>query len=148
MALKQITTVGLRKEHYKAEALIIYCVDDRGKKALEEFIRVRGYKHPDVIRVPGGAFAIIAKPGPASEEVTILGYISSLLMLHQAERIIITTHVDCGACGGSSAFSSREQECQSHERWLMRDKKLLEEEFPGVPIEAYFVDYDGFWQVV
>ncbi len=158
MTLKQITSVGLKREHYKADALILYCVDHRGKEALDEFTRAKGFKYYDLVQIPGGAKVLIVL-GDATRGIIaklfqwvtrwiILGWISTLLRLHHADEIIIVDHIDCGACGGSSAFGGQEGEYQTHERWLGAGRDLLKKEFPGVPVEAYFVDYDGFWQVV
>jgi hypothetical protein len=159
MTLKRMTSVGLKNEHYKADALILYCVDHRGKEALDHFIRMRGYKHYDLIQIPGGA-KIFTDLGDKKMSYTsrilrwlerkiILGYMSVLLRLHHADLIIAITHVDCGACGGSAAFGiDKEEEIRAHTHGLMVAKEFLQEHFRIVPAEAYFIDYRGCWQVI
>jgi len=161
MALKQITSVGLRKEHYKADALILYCVDHRGNEALDEFIRAKGFKYYDLIQIPGGAKSLVVLSrdiiGRGSiwsyivrlvGRKMILGWISMLIRLHHAERIILTTHIDCGAFGGSSSFLIQGMERRILEDWLVEAKNFLAKKLPGVAIEMYLVDHDGFQQVV
>ena len=132
----------------------------RGKEALEEFIRVKEFEHYDLIQIPGGAKALVAPMNDITGRRSIwnyivrlvgrkmiLSWISILIQLHHAGRIILTTHIDCGAFGGSSSFLLPELERGIHKSWLRKSKDFLAKKFPKIPIEAYFVDYDGFWQV-
>lgn len=144
MTQKKITPVGLDRHHYTADALILYCVDYRGEGALREFLFEKEFRHYDLIKIPGGAKALVGQS--ETEKAVILGYIETLINLHSAKRIILTTHIDCGACGGSSAFNGDTDEHQKHEGWLSAAKNLLSDMFPNIPIETYFVDYSGFWK--
>ncbi|MBI2054256.1 MAG: hypothetical protein HYT36_02900 [Candidatus Staskawiczbacteria bacterium] len=146
MDWKKITSKGLRRGHYKADALILYCSDDRGREALSEFILKNKFRHYDLVIIPGGAKALSGQNG--NEKAVILEYISKLMELHLAKEAIIFTHVDCGACGGSVAFGNDpEKERESHRQWLEGAKNCLREILPDIPIKGYFVDFEGIWQV-
>jgi len=145
MNWKKTTSKGLKHAHYQADALIVYCVDYRGKDALEEFILKMKFRCYDLIMIPGGAKAIAGQD--ESEQTNILNYIKKLVELHKAKRIFITTHADCGACGGSAAFNNdAKTEHSAHEQWLLSAKSLLSKHF-DIPIEMYFIDFEGFWQI-
>ena len=147
MIWNKTTSKGLERAHYEAEALIVYCVDHRGKEALEDFISSMKLRYYDLIMVPGGAKAIAGQN--ESERANLLGYVKKLVELHKAKRIILTTHIDCGACGGSAAFNNDvKTEHSTHEQWLLSAKSLLTKLFPDVPVETYFIDFEGWWQLV
>lgn len=145
MHWKKITSNGLKHDHYQADALIICCVDFRGKTALDEFVSKMKFRNYDLIMIPGGAKALVS--GSESEGITILNYIKKLIELHEAKRIIAVTHADCGACGGSAAFGhDGKAERTTHEQWLNSVQLILSRHF-GIPIEKYFVDFESFWQI-
>ncbi|MDP2741478.1 MAG: hypothetical protein Q8O66_02225 [bacterium] len=142
---QKVTNKGLDHAHYQADALILYCVDNRGKKAFEEFLFKKRFQRYDLIMIPGGAKSLTEND--EVERQIILDYIKKLVGLHKAEKIILTTHADCGACGGSAAFGNdAEKERRTHEQWLVSAKSFLSERFV-VPVEIYFVDFEGFWQI-
>jgi carbonic anhydrase len=146
MNWQKATNKGLEHAHYEADALILYCVDNRGKKALEEFLFKKSIRSYDLIMVPGGAKAIAGQN--EAERIMLLSYIKKLLELHKAKKIILTTHIDCGACGGSAAFDNdKKTEHSAHEQWLLSAKSLLVKLFTNIPVETYFVDFEGFWQI-
>lgn len=146
MKWQKITSKGLNHEHYQADALILYCVDNRGREALEEFISKNKFRHYDLVMIPGGAKAIAGQN--EAERIVIVNYIKKLIELHKAKRVILATHIDCGACGGSAAFGSdTEKERQAHEQWLKLAQHFLLRLFPNISSEIYFVDFEGFWQI-
>lgn len=144
---EKITSTGLKHEHYQADALIVYCVDCRGKKALEEFISKNKFQYYDLVMIPGGAKAIAGQN--EAERIVIVNYIKKLIELHKAKRVILATHIDCGACGGNSAFNNDpEKERQTHEQWLKAAQYFLSRLFPSISSEIYFVDFEGIWQII
>ncbi len=147
MNWQKITSRGLKREHYTADALIVYCVDNRGKDAFDGFLAKKKFKNYDLIMIPGGAKSI-ADPRKGAEWQTVTVYIKKLVELHKAKIIVLTTHIDCGACGGSAAFDNNtEAELKVHGQWLKIAQESLSKQFPDIPIEIYFIDFDGFWQI-
>lgn len=147
MNWQKITEKGLKHEHYTADALILWCVDNRGREALEEFILKNKFQHYDLVMIPGGAKAIASQN--EAERIVIVNYIKKLIELHRAKRVILATHIDCGACGGSAAFGSDiEKERHAHEQWLKVAQYFLSKLFPSITSEIYFVDFEGTWQII
>ncbi len=58
-------------------------------------------------------------------------------------------HSDCGAYGGlAGGFAGDARvEAQHHEEELRRAAECLRQAISGVEVQAYFVDFEGVWEV-
>lgn len=130
-------------EHYAAHDCVLWCFDDRETPLLIAY--TKGMGKFDLIKIAGGAKALAGDPSPDRDFV--LGQIKASIRLHGVKRVILMTHRDCGAYGGSKAFTSEDAEKGYHQAQLATAKKFVESEIPGIQVEAYFADVDGLYAV-
>ncbi len=124
--MNKIIDFETNKEHYHAQACIVWCFDNRFTPALNEFTRNKNYQHYDLIKVAGGAKSL-ASPEKEIEEEYILKQIEISLKLHHAQRIVLMNHSDCGAYGGLQAFENNEaKEKETHIKELQTAKGVLQ----------------------
>jgi hypothetical protein len=70
--------------------------------------------------------------------------------LHYCQEAILTMHMDCGAYGGSAAFSGREEEIACYTEDLRRAKEIIAGCFPGLAVKTWLVGLDeknGEWKI-
>jgi carbonic anhydrase len=131
------------KEHYAAEACIVWCYDDRFTKLLEEFVKSRGYKNYDLIKLAGGAKSLAA-PESEAERLFVLKQIRTSINLHHTLKVILMCHEDCGAYGGKKAFSGDQDEHEKICADLKEAVHILENNLPKeVGVEMIFADFGG-----
>jgi len=133
------------KEHYMADACVVWCFDDRFYKLLKAFGKQVGFKNIDLVKIAGGAKALAA--GPSPERDFVAGQIAASLKLHGTKAIILMTHRDCGAYGGSKNFTDAAAERVFQDEQLLAAKAFVASEAPGIPVKAYFADFDGLYEV-
>ncbi len=135
--------VKSEKKHYKADAAVVWCYDNRFWKAFHYFLGNEGIKNFDPIVVAGGTKSI-ASPENESERAFMMKQIELSIKLHHTPRVILMNHSDCGGYGGLGAFDNNEhQESSFHQEELTKAKKLVQENFPNVRVDAIFVDFQG-----
>jgi carbonic anhydrase len=146
--MNKIIDFQTNKEHYHAQACIVWCFDNRFTPALNEFIKNKNYQHYDLVEVAGGAKSL-ASPEKEFEEEYILKQIEISLKLHHAQRIILMNHSDCGAYGGLKNFENNEaKEKEEHAKELSMAKEFLQKNLSSqVPIDLIFVDFTGIYEV-
>jgi len=139
-------------EHYEAEAAVLYCFDYRINTAVRKFLKKQRIERFDMIVVAGGA-KTLASPNNDSERDFILEQVRTSLRLHQAKRVLVMNHSDCGAYGGLVHLKGdhfkgdRAAEADYHRCELLRAQEVLTSNFPGILVEPYFVTFDGVWEV-
>jgi hypothetical protein len=134
------------KEHYRADALIFWCFDDRLWKLRKLFIKKRGFKNVDCVQAAGGAKAL--SEGDSAARQFLLDQVATSIRLHDTKILIPTLHIDCGGFGGSKAFHHDSvAERAHHEERLKQASVLLKEHFPHVTVEQYIADFDGLDEV-
>jgi len=134
-------------EHYLADAAVLYCFDHRINIAVRKFLKKRKIEHFDMIVVAGGG-KTLASPRNDAERDFILEQVGTSIRLHQAKRVLVMNHSDCGAYGGLANFKEdRTAEADFHRSELLRAQELLTSRFPGIMVEPYFVTFDGIWEV-
>lgn len=145
--MKKSLDFNSRKDHYTADACVVWCFDDRFYKLLKAFGRQEGWKNIDLVKVAGGAKALAG--GPSPDRDFLLNQIKTSIRLHDTKRVVLMTHRDCGAYGGSKAFANEEAEREQHEAQLAAAKKFVADELRDmrIPIAAYFADFDGLYEV-
>jgi hypothetical protein len=60
---------------------------------------------------------------------------------------MLMVHSDCGAYGGLEAFKSAEDEALHHRAELRKASASLKNAIPGLMVRAFFVDFEGVWEV-
>jgi len=132
------------KGHYEADACVVWCFDDRFYKLLKAFGKQEKFKNIDLVKLAGGAKALAGGSSPECDFV--LEQIKVSIRLHHTKRVVLMTHRDCGAYGGSKQFADADAERAHHENELKKAKEFVAKEVP-IPVGAYFADFDGLYEV-
>jgi hypothetical protein len=135
------------REKYVCDAAVVWCFDHRFQLGFAKFLKRLGIVNPDSIQLAGGAKALASPDSPAEREF-VLDQIRKSIRLHGTRLVILMLHSDCGGYGGLQAFGGDPQrEAAAQELELRRAVDGLRREIPEVEARAYFVDFDGVWQV-
>jgi len=137
-----------KKEHYEADACVVWCFDDRFTAALQktaEFLRLKNY---DLIKIAGGAKSL-ASPEKAGERDFVLKQILISINLHQAKTVVLMNHSDCGAyCGINKFAGEAEKEKEFYKTELLKAKNFLAENLPEkIKTQIIFVDFEKIYSV-
>ena len=118
-------------------SLVIACSDGRLADVLHHFQSRRRVQDADRLLVPGGPLALTR---PGMERRVALEFIRGLTEAHALRRIMVVSHQDCPAYEralGGLGFDQRE----ILERDLRRVRTLLENEFPEVKVDCWFIPW-------
>ena len=133
--------------HYTASAFCLRCFDDRFWKSFKNFTKSLGVKHIDPESVAGGA-KILASPEHDKDRDFMLRELEKSIRLHHTKKVMLFSHHDCAAYGGFTKFSNDEQaEFDFHAGELAKAKEIVLSKFPGLEVEAYFIDQKGVIKV-
>lgn len=145
--MKKVFHFEAPREWYVCDAAIVSCFDSRFDVGFSKFLKRQGITYPDPIRIAGGAKAL-ASPDRESDRAFVMEQLLKSVNLHGTKRIILALHSDCGAYGRLAKFKEdAAAEATHHQRELQRAAENVKAVFPGVEVDAYFVDFDGIWQV-
>jgi carbonic anhydrase len=137
------------KEHYKAEACIVWCYDARFADLYNDFILERGFSESkiDAVKGAGGAQALAGEAG--MDRDVARSQIAKSIKLHHTERVVLMVHMDCGGYGGSKAFGDdRQTELDHHSAELKKAADFVRSEFPEIKeIECWIGDFDGIRKI-
>jgi carbonic anhydrase len=134
-------------EPYVADAAVLCCFDHRISLVVRKFLKKQGIEQADMIVVAGGA-KTLASPRNDFERDFILEQVRMSIRLHQTKRVLVMSHSDCATYGGLAHFmGNHEAEAEHHRKELLRAVELVRANFPGISVEAYFVKFDGVWEV-
>jgi hypothetical protein len=125
-------------EVYTADACVISCIDARFETACRKFLKRRGIAIFDNVRIPGSAKALAA-PDCQPDRDFVLRLVRASLNLHRPPRALLLGHNDCGGYPGAPAETVASD--------LLRAADVLRTAFPGLPVECFFADFDGIYQV-
>lgn len=129
--------------HYSADVFAVRCFDNRFWKTFKRFIKHLNLRHIDTESIAGGA-KIFSSPEKESDRDFILRELEKSIQMHHTTRVILFTHEDCGAYGGSSRFGeNQEKEFFFHQSEHEKAKKIIKQHFPDLPVETYFMDFQG-----
>jgi carbonic anhydrase len=135
-------------EAYLADAAVLCCFDQRIRLVTNKFLQRRQILKPDMIVVAGGA-KTLASPRNDFERDFILEQVRLAIQLHGAKRIFLMSHSDCATYGGLAAFRGDPQaEAAHHKKELQKGVALLNERFPELKAEPYFVNFEGIWELL
>jgi len=118
------------KDHYSSDACVIWCFDARFSKLLDEFINSQNLKNIDLIKIAGGAQDV------AEKNLYVLDQIAKSIKLHAPKKIVLMMHTECGACGGTTDQSF-------YELQLAKAARVIAEEFPTLPVQLLFADFES-----
>jgi hypothetical protein len=136
------------RERYLCDAAIVWCFDYRFQTAFTKFLKRLGIRYPDPIKIAGGAKSLASPENPGDREF-VLDQIQKSINLHGTRRVILKLHSDCGAYGGLAVGFGGDPrlEAQRQEAELRRAAGYLLRAIPGLEVQAYFVDFEGVWEV-
>ncbi len=135
------------REHYRCDAAVVWCFDNRFRLGFSKFLKRLGIDKPDSIQIAGGAKCLASPERPADREF-VIDQIRKSIRLHATGLVILMTHSDCGGYGGLSAFGNdASAEAEHHVRELSVAARCVREQVSGVAVQAYFVDFQGVWEI-
>ncbi|KKT24696.1 MAG: hypothetical protein UW11_C0042G0003 [Parcubacteria group bacterium GW2011_GWA2_43_9b] len=127
---------------HHCEAVLITCEDYRlhqrkdGRNYIADFIKSLGVDC-DLITRAGGAQDLVRPQ--IGFDASIMRDAEVSAKLHNATRIHLINHQNCGAYGASN-FSSLEAEREQHKKDLLLAREILNRRFPGKEIKIYFAE--------
>lgn len=124
---------------HQCEPVVIHCIDFRLRKGLTAYLTSRFPEGYDLISVAG---AVQGLNNDGAERDFMLKQLQISVRLHSPKTILLIQHEDCGAYGGSKAFSSFEEEQAAHRAEIDKAETLLKESFSQA-IEKYFILLSG-----
>lgn len=129
--------------HYKADAFIVRCFDNRFWKTFKRFMKHLEFQDIDPESVAGGA-KIFSDPEREGDRDFMLRELEKSIRLHGVNRVMLFTHHDCGAYGGLTRFDGDEdKEFIFHVDEHKKAQEEIRKRFPELPIESYFIDREG-----
>src|SRR3989344_4775730 len=83
---KQIVALEVPKDHYQADAAIVWCFDDRFAHALEVFLKAKNIGHKDLVCIAGG-LKTLASPDSQDDREFVLAQIKASIALHHSPMV-------------------------------------------------------------
>ena len=139
-----------QKEHYTADACVVWCFDDRFYKLLKAFGKQEGFVHIDLVKIAGGAKALASIEGASLDRDFVLNQVKTSARLHGTKRVVLMLHRDCGAYGGSKSFAGADAEKAELTKQLHQAQDLVKKELhdvDGLMVDVCFADFDGLYKV-
>jgi hypothetical protein len=134
--------------HYRADATIIWCLDNRYWQLFNKFIGDRQFLNFDPIIIAGGAQALASSENDA-DRIFVLNQVKKSLELHAPPLIVLMIHSDCGGYGGLANFNhDLRLEFENQVEQLRKARVALQKEIhPSIKIELVFADFNGLHYV-
>lgn len=133
----QQIAITLRPEAVRSDCdtLVITCIDYRFAIANQEFINeTLGLKdNYDHISIPGSIYNLV---NPETRALLFSKFALSV-RLHLINRVVIISHSDCGAYGGSAIFGSEIAEYETLTADLRKARALLLEKYPTLQVDLF-----------
>lgn len=110
---------------------VVHCIDFRLQKTIVAYLeenKILG--DGDMISIAGGV----------QNADFILNQITLSKKLHGIKRVILINHTDCGAYGGSAAFTSLDEEKAAHTVELQKMRERLGTPFPDLDITTLLAE--------
>lgn len=127
-------------------SIVLLCIDYRFWPHAIPMLEKK-YGSFDLIEMAGASKSLVS-PLEKEDRVTLLENIEISIKLHHPEKLILTNHTDCGAYGGSSKFSSHEEEIIFQKNELSKAKMIAKEKFPQLGIEALIIDKNNKGEIL
>ncbi len=111
----------------QSKVLIVCCSDPRLVVWMDQYIRERNWRPMEVDRmINPGVVPALAWKMTFSEKDVYLKNIKLLRDAHHFEEIVLVTHEDCAAIGGSAKFGNPDSEKSEHLRMLGLAQKNID----------------------
>lgn len=117
----------------------LHCGDGRFQEDLLAYAKSFG-GFSDPVLAPGGVKKLLEDE---SYRMKVLEDLRIYIGLHNPKKLLVLQHEDCGAYGGSKAFSSNIQEESFQYVQLQKAIALLKTEFPGMEIVPAYIRLSG-----
>ncbi|HHT9111966.1 MAG: hypothetical protein HZA47_11310 [Planctomycetes bacterium] len=129
------TTINPETTRSDCDTLVITCIDYRFAIANQEFINeTLGLKdNYDHISIPGSISNLV---NPETRELLFSKFALSV-KLHLINRVVVISHKDCGAYGGSVSFGSEIAENETLCADLRTARTLLIEKYPTLEVNLF-----------
>ena len=146
--VERIISTKINKEHYTADACIVWCFDDRFSCLLGSFVRNANYDRIDLVNIAGGAKGL-ASPADDHERAYVLDQIEKSIRLHHAPQVVLMVHSECGAYGKSFSDADAEQSFYCNELHSAQNtvREFLSQKYSDVQVLKYYADFDGLVKV-
>lgn len=122
----------------KPVKIIFACLDWRLHPAIENYFAAENVAC-DMCVTAGSLKGLI---DPAARDF-FLKQIETSQNLHHCREVVLTMHMDCGAYGGSAAFSGPEEEISRDKEELRRAKEIIGGRFPELPVKTWLIGLNG-----
>ncbi|MBI2064797.1 MAG: hypothetical protein HYT62_01945 [Candidatus Yanofskybacteria bacterium] len=130
-------------DHYRAQAYVVRCVDDRFFRVYKNYLKVGGINRLDS-KTPAGGAKVFSSPIKKGDRDYNIRELELSIRLHHVNRVMLFTHHDCGAYGGFAAFDNdHDKEFKFHSKEHEKAAKYILARFPELIVETYFVDEHG-----
>jgi carbonic anhydrase len=130
----------MTQNNHSCPAVVVHCMDWRFRIFLNHWLEERFPEGWDTIALAGAVKPLIEDGAIDNMELKQLQLADKL---HAPGKIVLIQHEDCGAYGGSVAFSGPEAEREYQRGQLKIAVELLQEYFPAARIETHFIHLDG-----
>ena len=137
-ALRKIWHFDSPAEVYTADACVVTCFDARFDAALRKFLKRRGIALYDHVKIPGSAKALGA-PDQEPDRDFAMRMLRTSIRLHRPSRFLLIGHNDCGAYPGKPPNVVAAD--------LLLAAAFLRQAEPDIPVEIYFADFDGLYEI-
>jgi carbonic anhydrase len=124
------------REHYQADACVISCYDFRFDLQVRKFLKFSDVATYDRIKIAGSVKAVAA-PDRDSDRDFVLGMVRTSIRLHNARRLMLFAHNDCGAYSGAPAETIIAD--------LVKAATFFSNVEPTLKVESYVSDFDGVY---
>jgi carbonic anhydrase len=135
--MKKVLEYLSDKDHYTADACVVWCFDERFTRLLSEFKKKENLNTVDLIKIAGGA-KDIASPTRESDREYVLDQIHKSIALHHTKQVVLMVHNECGAYGGNTEIDFYVRELELAREVL---KKYFQEVNMNILISLYCADF-------
>jgi hypothetical protein len=147
-----LTAQPARATEHKAKALVLSCIDFRFIESEQYFLSLQHLDNQyDWTALAGASLALTGFPHSAEAEA-FWDQLALSRQLHQIEKVIILDHQDCGAYANKihpTLSQDREREQQVHAEYLNRAYWEIQQRYPDLIVELYFVTLsDGVYPIL
>ena len=136
--LRKILHFDSAPEVYTADACVMTCFDARFDAAVRKLLKRHGIGVFDHVKIPGSAKALGA-PDCEGDRDFAMRMVQTSIRLHKPNRFVLIGHNDCGAYPGKPP--------QVVASDLLQAAAFLRAAVPSLPVETYFADFDGIYEI-
>lgn len=112
---------------HNCKGFIVHCMDFRLGKTMKEYLEKENLLGDcDVVSIAGGI----------KDLNFVISQLDISVSLHKISKVVISNHTDCGAYGGSSKFSSFEEECEFHIQEMKKAKTTILNKYPQLKVNV------------